>query len=511
MNTRNITLFERYLRYGNIFASLFSQILTYDMRFLFCLFFIQISWTQVNVQQTVNAFVQDAVNRHAKITFQAMDIETGQVIASYNENQAIPGASTTKLFSTATAFELLGENYRMKTRIYCDGFIDQDSVLHGNVWIRGGGDVSLGSKFFSFENQELTFLNAWTDSLKSKGIKFIEGSLIADASEFGYEGTPPTWHSGDVGNYYGAFAGGINFYDNTVKLKFNTGNSGTKAQFVGMFPEVPGFQLENQVLASNIGSDETIVYGGAYELNRSIKGTLPSHATNFIVKGSMPDPENQLAIEWEKVLLQNGIQVEDGAKGYRLHQKELHANTYENKSLLFQVEGETVKDIANWTNLKSVNVFADGLVNALAYQKTGKGNLTVGLNMIKEFWKDTINLEGFEIYDGCGLSRSNSISAAHFCRLLRYMSSSTHANSYKNTLPIAGKTGTAKSLCKGDIGEGRVFAKSGSMQGVKSYAGYIDSTSGKKIAFAITVNDFSCTGNQLTIRMEKIFNALAQY
>ena len=122
------------------------------MRFLFCLFFIQISWSQVNVQQTMNAFVQDAVNRHAKITFQAVDVESGQVIASYNENQAIPGASTTKLFSTATAFELLGEDYRMKTRVYCDGFIDKDSVLHGNIWIRGGGDVSLGSKFFSFEN-----------------------------------------------------------------------------------------------------------------------------------------------------------------------------------------------------------------------------------------------------------------------------------------------------------------------------------------------------------------------
>ncbi len=481
------------------------------MRFLFCLFLVQISWTQVNVQQSVKAFVQDAVNRHSKITFQAVDIESGQVIASHHEHLAIPSASTTKLFSTATAFELLGENYRMKTRIYCDGFIDKDSVLHGNVWIRGGGDVSLGSKFFSLENQELNFLNDWSDSLKSKGIKFIEGSVIADASEFGYEGTPESWHSGDVGNYYGAFVGGINFYDNTVKLKFNTGNPGTRVQYVGMFPEVPGFQLENYVIAANIGSDETIVYGDAFELNRSIKGTLPSHSTNFIVKGSMPDPEYQLAIEWVRVLLQNGIQVEDGAKGYRLSQRELHASTYENKSLLFQVEGETLKDIANWTNLKSVNLFADGLVYALAYQKTEQGDLTVGLNRIREYWTDKMNLANFQIYDGCGLSRSNSISAAHFCSLLKYMSSSSSADSYKNTLPIAGKTGTVKSLCKGDVGEGRIFAKSGSMQGVKSYAGYIDSTSGKKIAFAITVNDFSCTGNQLTIRMEKIFNALAQY
>jgi D-alanyl-D-alanine carboxypeptidase/D-alanyl-D-alanine-endopeptidase (penicillin-binding protein 4) len=91
------------------------------------------------------------------------------------------------------------------------------------------------------------------------------------------------------------------------------------------------------------------------------------------------------------------------------------------------------------------------------------------------------------------------------------MSGSSHFEAFKGTLPIAGKTGTAKSLCKGEVGEGRVFAKSGSMQGVKSYAGYIDSSTGKKIAFAITVNDFSCSGNQLTVRMEKIFNALAQY
>ena len=199
------------------------------MRFLFCLFLVQISWSQLSVQQTLNAFVQDGVNKHAKISFEAIDLKSGEVIAAYHENQAIPGASTTKLFSTASAFEILGENYRMKTTIYCDGFIDKDSVLHGNIWIRGGGDVSLGSKFFTFENQELQFLVAWTDSLKAKGIKFIEGAVIADASEFGYEGTPETWHSGDVGNYYGAFAGGINFYDNSVKLKFNTGNSGTKA------------------------------------------------------------------------------------------------------------------------------------------------------------------------------------------------------------------------------------------------------------------------------------------
>lgn len=88
---------------------------------------------------------------------------------------------------------------------------------------------------------------------------------------------------------------------------------------------------------------------------------------------------------------------------------------------------------------------------------------------------------------------------------------SANYQNYKSTLPVAGLSGTAKYLCKGEIGEGRVFAKSGSMKGVKSYAGYVESITGKKIAFSITVNDFSCTGNQLSVKIEKILNALATY
>lgn len=481
------------------------------MRFLFILFISPYFWAQTQIEQVLMNFVNDPVNHRAHISFQAINVETGETIAAYHPTKALPPASTTKLFSTALAFEMLGSDFRMKTRIYCDGFIDKDSVLHGNIWIRGGGDVSLGSKFFSLENQELLFLQQWTDSIKSKGIKFIEGAIISDASEFGYEGTPASWGEGDVGNYYGAFAGGINFYDNTVKLKFRTGASGTKAAYLGMYPEVPGFQLENFVTAARVNSDETIVYGDAFELNRSIRGQLPSSQSLFIVKASMPDPELQLVIEWQKVLMENGIQVEDGVKSYRLHQKELHENTYDNKTLLFQDVGKTVREIAYWTNLKSVNLFADGLLQGVAYQEVGKGNMEEALKIQMAHWQSKLFMEGLSIHDGCGLSRSNAISAAHFCSLLRYMYTTSHFEQYKSTLPIAGISGTSKYLCKGEAGEGRVFAKSGSMKGIKSYAGYVDSQSGKKIAFSITVNDFSCSGNQLSIRIEKILNALAVY
>jgi D-alanyl-D-alanine carboxypeptidase/D-alanyl-D-alanine-endopeptidase (penicillin-binding protein 4) len=79
------------------------------------------------------------------------------------------------------------------------------------------------------------------------------------------------------------------------------------------------------------------------------------------------------------------------------------------------------------------------------------------------------------------------------------------------SLPIAGKSGTISSLCKNQAGEGRIYAKSGTISKIKSYAGYVFSTSGKKIAFALTVNNYSCTNLELRKQLEVIFNALAVY
>lgn len=473
--------------------------------------FVQPIVAQVSVNATVNQFVQDPVNKNAKISFKAIDLVTGEKIADFNSETPLVAASTMKLFSTSSALEILGGDYRVSTRIYMDGFIDKDSVLHGNIWIRGGGDVGLGSKYFSQENKELDFLQDWTDSLKSKGIKFIEGALIADGSEFGYEGTPATWSDGDVGNYYGAFAGGLNFYDNTVKLQFKTGAAGSKAVFLGIYPEIKGFQLENKALSAKVGSDQTSIYGDAFEYNRKITGSIPCNRSYYVVKGSMPDPEFQLCQEWLNVLLKNNIQVEDGAKGYRLHQKELHANEYGNKFLLFEIKSKTVQEIAYWTNLKSVNLFADGLLHAIAHHEKGDGSTKVGLEILTDYWKSKIDMKGMIFNDGSGLSRSNAISADHFCQLLNYMYKSKQFELFKSTLPVAGKTGTVKYVCVDGAGQGRIYMKSGTLKGVKAFSGYVYSSTGKIIAFSLCANNFSCSSESEVVKMEKILNALAQY
>ena len=76
-------------------------------------------------------------------------------------------------------------------------------------------------------------------------------------------------------------------------------------------------------------------------------------------------------------------------------------------------------------------------------------------------------------------------------------------------MPIAGESGTLKNLCKGQAGQGRIMAKSGTMSKVKSYAGYVKTKSGKKLAFAIIVNNHANSSSALTAQMESVLNAMA--
>jgi D-alanyl-D-alanine carboxypeptidase/D-alanyl-D-alanine-endopeptidase (penicillin-binding protein 4) len=177
--------------------------------------------------------------------------------------------------------------------------------------------------------------------------------------------------------------------------------------------------------------------------------------------------------------------------------------------LLYKHKSPTVASIAYWTNLKSVNLFAEELVCWIGFHKNGNGSTENGISYIDKFWDARINTAGLFLKDGSGLSRTNAISAEHFCELLKYMHHSKNAGAFKKTLAIAGETGTMVDICKNQAGEGRVRAKSGTMSKVKSYAGYVKTKSGKELAFALIFNNYNCTNSALVLKIEKLMNTMA--
>jgi D-alanyl-D-alanine carboxypeptidase/D-alanyl-D-alanine-endopeptidase (penicillin-binding protein 4) len=473
---------------------------------------VQVSLGQNSIEKLLTDFKALPELTNATISFQAIDISSGEQIAALNSSLSIPTASTAKLFATASALEILGAEFRPKTRIYIDGTIDKNGMLHGNIWIRGGGDVSLGSKYFTEDGHQRDFLIAWVDSLQKLGIKAISGAIIADGSEFGYAGAPDGWSWSDMGNYYGAGPAGICVFDNLLKMHFKTGSSpGSKTELVTTFPIVPNLTFHNYITSENVTGDNSYIFGAPYSLDRFATGSLPLNHAGFEVKGSLPDPEFQLAHELFQQLTNNGIIVGEGAKSVRQEDLGIKNRYNSNFQLLITHEGEKIIDIAKLTNMKSINLFAEGLICLIGFQKAGFGSTEEGLKQVEKYWSTKMNLTGLFLKDGSGLSRSNGISANHFCTLLKGMYASKNAALFKATLPVAGKSGTLSNVCKNQLGEGRIIAKSGSMSRIKSYAGYIDSKSGKKIAFSITVNNFSCSSSVLTVQIEKLLNALAIY
>jgi serine-type D-Ala-D-Ala carboxypeptidase/endopeptidase (penicillin-binding protein 4) len=474
---------------------------------VYTLFLGLTSTGQNNIQASIDQFRKDPAFQNATISIQVSEAGTNKSIANFNPLASIPTASTAKLFSTATAIELLGEDYRPLTRMYYTGEIT-NGILHGDIWIRGGGDVSLGSKYFN--EKEDQFLINWVDSLKRKGIKKITGNIYTDGSEFGYNGVPDGWQWSDIGNYYGAGPAGICVFDNMIRYYFKTGSSpGSNSTLIESWPKEPQTNFKNGIKAQNVSGDNSYIYGAPYSYERYSTGSLPLNSSRFEVKGSMPDPEHQLAFALFNSLISNGIEVDGTFSGFRVSGKTNPPNYSNDCKLLLIHQGNTVKEIADITNLKSINLFAEGLVCLIGYKISGKGTTEEGLKQIENYLSERISLNGLLLNDGSGLSRSNGISAAHFCSLLNLMYNSSNYTVFFSTLPIAGRTGTLSSLCKGEAGEGRVFAKSGTMSKTKSYAGYVHSKSGKKMIFSITVINYSGSSSALTKKMEQVLNTIA--
>lgn len=480
----------------------------------FWLFFLNFSFAQKtnSIQNAIEKFGNHSEMKNAAISFAAYDVEADSLIASHNDYMALPPASVVKLFTTATAFETLGSTYVPKTKFYILGSIDSTGVLTGNLIIKGAGDPSLGSRFFTEEDKRDDFLNEWVKIIKGAGIKTIKGHIIADASSFGYQGAPNGWSWSDMGNYYGAGPSGLVLFDNMTRLHFSTSSELDKPTILdSMTPNIPGYKLFNTVTTYNSSRDNCYVYGAPYSYDRFAVGNLPRNKNNFEVKASIPDPEFLMAQEVYNALIEDSIPVKGTFSGMReLLKMGGTPLVYEELTELFSYGKRSLQDIAYWTNMRSVNLFAEQLLALIGYEKTSLGSTERGVGFVNNYWESRLNIEMFQT-DGSGLSRNNGFSAQHFVRLLDYMYSSKTYNNFKSTLPVAGKSGTLRSVCRGQSAEGRLYAKSGTMNRIKSYAGYVESTSGKKIAFALIVNNDNLSNHYLVKRMETLFNTMARY
>jgi D-alanyl-D-alanine carboxypeptidase/D-alanyl-D-alanine-endopeptidase (penicillin-binding protein 4) len=232
---------------------------------------------------------------------------------------------------------------------------------------------------------------------------------------------------------------------------------------------------------------------------------------NFRVKGSIPDPAYLAAFELDMELRSLGIRLANPSSTIRKMKNVGLTDGKQKRRTIMTTWSPKLIDIINLTNMHSINLYAEHLMNQIGVSRYRSGDTGSGTQATTLFWKGKkIDVDGFNVSDGSGLSRFNSITAKQLVGVLKYMNESKNKELFLKSLPVAGKSGTMRSFGKGTAAHGKVSAKSGTMTRVKSYAGYVTTKNKRKIAFAIIANNYNCSSYQMKKKMEKIIIKLAE-
>lgn len=425
----------------------------------------------------VNFLTSHPITGQANMSVLVQNLNTGEVIDEYRSDKVVPPASVMKLLTTAAALEMMGPGFRFPTVLEYTGTIE-NGVLHGDLYVRGGCDPSLGWKGRN------AFLNQWVKAVKAAGIQRIHGAVVADMTMLDGEAQNPNWLCEDAGNYYAPGIFALNYYGNTMNIVLESGAPGTVARVLKTEPAVSDIRFINHIRCDKITYDGAFVSGLPYSCERYLTGAVPSNLGTFGVKGDLPNPGLLLARHFTAKLREAGVEVRHEAV-YRADYNPLTPPRTE----LYIHYSEPLSEIIKETNLNSNNLYAEALFRYLGTRYTLPGTIHNSQDLLRDYWRRRgVNVQNAIIKDGCGLAPQDAVSAKAFVQLLTVMHTSPNAEAWMASLPVSGKSGTLTSLCPKTVLEGRIHAKSGTIAGTKNFAGYIDAPNGDTWVFAILIN-----------------------
>ncbi len=426
------------------------------------------------LNETLNSLVQHPDFSPALVGVHIVSIDNNKEILSYNAHKKLTPASITKLITTHNAFYFLTPEFKFKTTISILGE-RKDSIFSGTIKITGSGDPTLESRFFKSRKNILS--NAVIDFFKYEKLNTIIGNIQVDYSIFDFPSTPSTWLWSDIGNYYGASPCGLNYKDNSITVFLQSDNQ--KVSVLKTEPSEIPYVLVNQLTVKNFKKDSAYAYCCPFSDTILLSGAIPKNRSSFKIKIANPKPFNLFKEDLKKQFKENNISFSYLPTNYLLVTKK-------------DVFSPPLSKIVAVTNLYSNNLYAESLNFYLGYKKFGKGNFLTGIKAQMQLMKkQNLPVDEVSLFDGSGLSPMNAVTPYFFTQLLVKSYKSDFKNEYLKSLPKAGISGTLRNFGKNTILENNLQAKSGYMEGVRSYAGYFTGKSGQKYAFCIIVNHYN--------------------
>ncbi len=449
----------------------------------------------------------DQVGRRAParspgVSVAVAELETGEIVYARNPEQPETIASVTKMFSSAAALHYLGPGYKFRTTFWRRGDIREGNLI-GSLLVVGGGDPNISGRFY--ENDSFAVFDRWALELRQAGILRVSGELVLNASAFDGIYRHPDWPASRDTRWYQAPISALSYNDNVVIVSVGRGALPGAPAIVSIDPDTDVVQtVQRARTVGRTGKIRVAVARPGGSDTVYVDGTLPSRYFRYSVPLAIDDPPKFFGAALKSRMRAAGIEL-TGSVVERAVQPD---NAW---MLVASTESDLVPTMAI-SNKHSQSFYAEQIFKTMALEKTGRGTWDGAIALAKEFLAGMgLDPARYELRDGSGLSPYDRVAAGDLVKFLRAMDSKPLGAAWRSTLAVSGDSeGSLRSRLLDPVTRGRVEAKTGTLNGVSTLAGYARATSGKTYVFAILLNGPGVTESRGHAFQDRLVRTLIQ-
>ena len=422
------------------------------MRYLFavCMCFCLGSLKAQTMAERLDALLNEEVLKTSEVGVTVFDLTTGESLYRYQDEKLYRPASTEKVITSVTALARLGEDYTMNTRLCHSGWIENDT-LKGNLYLIGGFDPELMEEH----------LDSLVEAVVQSGIRYIADTLVADVSMMDSVYWGPGWSWDDAPYSFQPYLSPLMLNRGCVEVTV-VPTQPDSLPVVECTPVSNYYQIRNEAVSRNPQAGKLKITRNWMENGNviSISGNVSKKTTT-----SLSVYPSQDFFLYTLVCPVDSVQT------------------------LFTLR-RPIREVLKQALKESDNLCAESMFYHLALQDTLQHGITAenGTEAVYAFMKEALgfNPEHYKIADGSGVSLYNYVSPRLLLEYLKYAYYHREVFlPFYESLPIAGIDGTLKYRMKKTSAYRNVRAKTGSVTGVSSLAGYAKAANGHQLAFVI--------------------------
>lgn len=466
----------------------------------------------------------------------AVDMDSGKALYALNENRLFRPASNTKLYTTAAALALVGADHRFKTTVETSGTVDSRGRLLGDLVLVGRGDPNLSGRTLPYNLRTerklppAQVLETLADQVVAKGVRMVDGDVIADDTYYAFERYGDGWAHDDLVWEWGAPVSALTINDNVVFVSIMPGDRAGERAYVSIDPYPDYYRVENRVLTTPAGSGPRQIHiarqPGSNQL--TLWGSIPMGDSGSSEALAIEDPAQFASQLFRRMLEKRGVVVLGSTRARHLdlpnvapfvvEQAPTAVGDESSRSapqpapqnlVLAEFESQPFAEDLRVINKVSQNLHAELALRLIGRTKGTAATVDSALEVLRGFLTEIgLQRDEYALFDGSGLSRRNLVTPAATVKLLRYAASQPWAASFVATLPVAGIDGSLSSRFKTGTATGRVRAKTGTLGDVNALAGYIETVKGRRVAFTVVVNNHRLRNRRGVEIIDKVVEAL---